>query len=58
MAKIRAQINNIGGSIAQNYEDVNEKSGKYRVKEEDIKRAFEGKKYFYDLMKENDMSSY
>lgn len=58
MAKLRAQINNIGVSIAKNYEDINEKSGKYRVKEEEIEKAFEKKEYFYNLMKENNMSSY
>lgn len=58
MAKLRAIINSIGVSIAQNYEAIDKDNGKYRVREEDIEEAFKGKDYFYTLMKENNMPPY
>lgn len=58
LAQLRTRINNIGVSIAQNFEEINEENGKCKVKEEDIRKAFEGKDYFDNLLKENNMSPY
>ena len=56
IAKLRAYVNNIGVCIAQNYEFINEKNGKYKVKDEYILEAFKDKKYFEELIKNNNMN--
>lgn len=57
-AILRAIINSVGISISQNFEKINEKDGKYKVKEEDIIKAFEGKEYFKQLLTDNEMTPY